>query len=130
MAKQGLLGSVLQQFTTGVARKAGWRTWGAVERGLGQAVINPNSRLRKAMQRFQLTGNVRAGSSKVYGLIELFMEEYSVDRGMLQRSTYMEADREFISRKIDYIGQLSRTDLERQTYTDLSAFWGSIQSQL
>jgi hypothetical protein len=117
MAKS-MLGSIGKSFVYGLGRQAGFRTWKQLEKEAAKKVIDPNSKLRKHIQRFTLPGTTKAAVSKVWTLIALFEEEYEMDNSLFQ-SNYMAGDMEFISKKIKAIERLCVTQDDMDLYHHL-----------
>jgi hypothetical protein len=99
MAKsKSMLNSIGRHFAMGLGRQAGFRTWKQLEKEVAKKVIDPNSKLRKHIQKFTLPGTTKAAVSKCWTLITLYEEEYSNQSSILQ-STYLLGDLNFITKK-------------------------------
>lgn len=122
MAK-GLFETLARDFSRGLGRQAGFRTWKQMEKEVAKKVIDPNSKLRKHIQRFTLPGTAKQAVSKVWTLITLFEEEYETDKSLFQTSTYMISDMEFITRKIQSIERLCNTQDDIDLFEHLRDSW-------
>jgi hypothetical protein len=125
MAK-GLFETLARDFSRGLGRQAGFRTWKQLEKEVAKKVIDPNSKLRKYVQRFTLPGKCKAAVEKVWTLITLFEEEYSNNYSMFQH-TYIISDIEFIDRKIFAIERLCITQDDIDLYEHLRDTWNRIK---
>lgn len=122
MAK-GLFETLARDFSRGLGRQAGFRTWKQLEKEVAKKVIDPNSKLRKHIQRFTLPGTAKSAVSKVWTLITLFEEEYETDKSLFQASTYMISDMEFISRKVQLVERLCVTQDDIDLFEHLRDTW-------
>jgi len=117
-----------REFTRGLGRKAGFQSWKAVEKQLGDIVINPNNPFRKQIERFQLPGTFKGGVSKIYTLIDSFNHEYTTNTAMYQKSTYLLDDILFIEEKINFLERLVTTEAEERAYDRLIDTWKEIRN--
>lgn len=123
MAKsKSMLSSIGRHFAMGLGRQAGFRTWKQLEKEVAKKVIDPNSKLRKHIQKFTLPGTTKAAVSKCWTLITLYEEEYGTDTSMFQ-STYLLGDLEFITKKISAIERLCVTQDDIDLYEHLRDTW-------
>ena len=121
MAKS-FISTLGRNFATGLGRQAGFRTWKQLEKEVAKKVIDPNSKLRKHIQKFTLPGTAKSAVSKVWTLITLFEEEYGDDGSMFQQ-TYMLGDIEFITKKITSIERLCITKDDIDLFEHLKDSW-------
>ena len=124
MAKS-LLNTIGRDFARGLGRQAGFRTWKQLEKEVAKKVIDPNSKLRKHIQKFTLPGKAKSAVDKVWTLISVFEEEYSDDKSMFQ-STYILNDVEFISKKITSIERLCITQDDIDLFEYLRDSWNNM----
>lgn len=125
MAKS-LLDTLSRDFVRGVGRQAGFRTWKQLEKEAAKKIIDPNSKFRKQIQKFELSGNTKSAIQKMWTLIDGFSEEYSQDKSMFQ-STYKQGDIEFIERKLDRISQMKMSENEEDSFLHIQQVWASIK---
>lgn len=125
MAK-GLFETIARDFARGLGRQAGYRSWRQLEKEVAKKVIDPNSKLRKHIQRFTLPGKAKLAVEKVWTLITLFEEEYSNNSSMFQH-TFMLSDVDFIDRKIASIERLCITQEDIDLYEHLKDIWNRIK---
>lgn len=126
MAK-GLFETLARDFSRGLGRQAGFRTWKQLEKEVAKKVIDPNSKLRKHIQKFTLPGKAKTAVEKVWTLIALFEEEYSNDYSMFQH-TFMLSDIDFIDRKIESIERLCMTQDDIDLFEHLRDIWNRIKA--
>ena len=127
MAKS-FLGTLGQNFAMGLGRQAGFRTWKQLEKEVAKKVIDPNSKLRKHIQKFTLPGKPKAAVDKVWTLITLFEEEYDSNNSLFQ-SNYMLGDVEFINKKIASIERLCVTQDDIDLWEHLRDSWIRLSKQ-
>lgn len=125
MAKS-LLDSLTRDFVKGVGRQAGFRTWKQLEKETAKKIIDPNSKFRKQIQKFELSGNPKTAIQKMWTLIDGFIEEYSQDKSMFQ-SSFKQTDIEFIERKLDRIAQMKMSENEEDNFLHIQKVWSNIK---
>jgi len=111
-----------------LGRQAGFRTWKQLEKEVAKKVIDPNSKLRKHIQKFTLPGKPKAAVDKVWTLIALFEEEYDSNSSLFQ-SNYMLGDIEFINKKISAIERLCATQDDIDLWEHLRDSWTRLTKQ-
>lgn len=126
MAKKSLFDTLTRDFVRGVGRQAGFRTWKQLEKEAAKKIIDPNSKFRKQIQKFELSGNPKSAIQKMWTLIDGFNEEYSQDKSMFQ-SSYKQSDIEFIERKLDRISQMKMTENEEDNFLHIQKVWSNIK---
>jgi hypothetical protein len=124
MAKS-FIGTLGRNFATGLGRQAGFRTWKQLEKEVAKKVIDPNSKLRKHIQKFTLPGKAKTAVDKVWTLISLFEEEYESDKSLFQ-CNYMLGDIEFINKKISSIERLCITQDDIDLWEHLRDSWNRL----
>jgi hypothetical protein len=124
MAKS-FISTLGRNFATGLGRQAGFRTWKQLEKEVAKKVIDPNSKLRKHIQKFTLPGTAKVAVSKVWTLITLFEEEYGDNSSMFQQ-TYILGDVEFITKKITAIERLCVTQDDIDLFEHIRDSWNRL----
>lgn len=122
---RSLLNTIGRDFARGLGRQAGFRTWKQLEKEVAKKVIDPNSKLRKHIQKFTLPGKAKSAVDKVWTLISVFEEEYDSDKSMFQ-TTYILSDVTFISKKIESIERLCVTQEEIDLWEHLRDSWNDM----
>jgi len=128
MAKS-LFDTLTRDFVRGVGRQAGFRTWKQLEKEAAKKVIDPNSKFRKQIQKFELSGNTKSAIQKMWTLIDGFIEEYENNKSIFQ-STYKQSDIEFIERKLDRILQMKMSENEEDDFLHIQKIWVNIKNKL
>lgn len=121
MAKS-LLATLGRQMTLGFGRQIGYRSAKQLEKEVARKVIDPNSKFRKQIQKFELSGNTKTAIQKMWTLIDGFIEEYETDKSLFQ-SNYKQSDIEFIERKLDRIYQMKMNEDEEDNFTHIQNIW-------
>jgi 23S rRNA A1618 N6-methylase RlmF len=121
MAKS-LLSTLGRQMTLGFGRQIGYRGAKQLEKEVARKVIDPNSKFRKQIQKFQLSGNTKTAIQKMWTLIDGFIEEYETDKSLFQ-SNYKQGDIDFIERKLDRIHQMKMSEDEEDNFNHIQNIW-------
>lgn len=131
MAKSKSLTDVLlRDFTRGLGRQGGFRTWKGVEKAVAKRVIDPNSKFRKKMNSLSITSTVKGSLTKMYEIMDLFFEEYQLEKTLLQKSWYAKSDVQKIDRKLLHIKHLIKKSEEQEDYDLCVNFWNNIKREL
>jgi hypothetical protein len=130
MGKTNFLGSLVWGLGRGIGNTASKRT----TEYIGGKVINPKSKFRKRIERFDLGGDFNSARKKLMVLIEMFHEEYVIngnDLPMMQIGTYLQGDVNVIENKIKLFGNYITDTETQQTQFDIVVnFWNSVKSSL
>ena len=94
-----------------------------VERKIMSKTLNPNSRLRKTMDKFKLTGRFNSDLAKLLSLIDLFDEEYSTTEANFQHGTYISGDIIFIEGKMEFMENMIINEDDEEAYRRLLTVW-------
>lgn len=131
MAKQKSFTDILfRDFTRGLGRQGGFRTWKGVEKAVAKRVIDPNSKFRKKMNSLSITSTVKGSLTKMYEIMDLFFEEYQLEKTLLQKSWYAKSDVQKIDRKLLHIKHLIKKSEEQEDYDLCVNFWNNIKREL
>ena len=125
MAKS-LLTTLGRQMTVGFGRQIGYRGAKQLEKEVARKVIDPNSKFRKQIQKFELSGNTKTAIQKMWTLIDGFIEEYETDKSLFQ-SNYKQCDMEFIERKLDRIYQMKMSEDDGDNFKHIQNIWLNIK---
>jgi hypothetical protein len=127
MSKTNFVGS----FMCGLARKTGFTASSRITETLGKKLINPKSKLRKKIDKFELTGDFKTSIKKIYTLIETFYEEYfTVDLPLTQIGMYYQSDIRFVESKIGFLENYIISDDDASKHNNLCLFWNNIKNQI
>ena len=130
MAKRTFTETLMRDFTRGLGRQGGFRTWKAVEKQVAKRVVDPNSKFRKKMQSLTITSTLKGSLKKMYEIIDLFYEEYSIEKTLLQKSFYVDTDIKRIDRKLKHLERLVRNENDEFELDDCIAFWNTIKQEV
>lgn len=130
MSKKGLLDTMVYEVFRGTGRQTGRGISNLVQREIANRIYDPKSKFRKAMDRFDITSTVKGSLKKAYGIIDLFYEEYALERTMFQREVYLNRDVRKIEIKIKHIERISNSEEDDMEIIGLKAFWNDIKADL
>lgn len=116
-------GSTLgRELLRGFGRQVGFRSAKQIEKEIAKKVIDPNSKFRKYIQKFELPGNPKSAIQKMWTLIDGFEEEYLENKSLFQLK-YKEADIEFIEKKLDRINQMNLSENDVDNFQHIQKVW-------
>ena len=122
--------NMLNAFINGVGRKAGFTAANRATEAIGRQILNPKSKFRKKMEKFELTGDFNPSYKKMLTLIEVFYEEYCINRlPHIQIGTYYHGDIQKIKFKLDYLSKLIETSEQSDKYDILCGHWEDVLSK-
>jgi hypothetical protein len=127
------MGSMGNAFVWGLFRGMGNTTAKRTTEYIGSKVINPKSKFRKRIEKFDLGGDFNSGRKKMTVLIEMFHEEYVItkeDLPMMQVGTYMQTDVKIIENKLKMLESFISDDSDKIIYESILNLWNLIKSEL
>jgi hypothetical protein len=128
MAKsQSIVHNIGRSLLTGFGRQAGFRLEKVIEKEAAKKIIDPNSKFRKLIQRFQLPGTPKAAIAKLWTLVDEFEEEYLNNSSLLQHK-YMEDDMIFIDKKFQRVSSMKMKEDEEDNFDHLLRIWERIKN--
>jgi len=130
MAKRGYLETMVWETFRGTGRQTGRGISKLFQREIANRVYDPNSKFRKKMQSFTITSTLKGSLKKMYEIIDLFYEEYNIEKTLLQKSFYLDTDIKRIERKLAHIERLVRNESDEFELEDCVNFWNTIKSQV
>jgi DNA repair ATPase RecN len=110
----------------GTGRQFGRDLSKEITKGVKSKVLNNDSKYRKYIDRFALTGNTKTSVQKLYQLIDQFHQEYTTTKAMLQSSWYLGDDVSFINQKIKMVKRMCFNPNEFQALQNLEDSWSEI----
>lgn len=128
--KQSTAEFIQREFLRGITRKGGFRIWSGAEKQVRNWVYDPNSKFRKKMQSLTITSTLKGSLKKMYEIIDLFYEEYKIEKTLLQKSFYLDTDVKRIERKLQHIERLVRDESDEFELEDCVNFWKTIKSEI
>lgn len=124
------MGVLVWEIFRGTGRQTGRTISKALTKELSKRTLNSDSKFRKAMNRFEITSTLKGSLSKMYKIIDLFYEEYTTTKAILQRSTYLKDDVTLIESKLEHIERLIYTESEERAYDRCVEFWYEIKEKV
>jgi hypothetical protein len=101
---------------------------------IGGKVINPKSKFRKRIEKFDLGGDFNSGRKKLMVLIEMFHEEYVINTNalpMMQLGTYLYTDIKVIDSKIRlFESYITDEDNQRTQFETITNLWNNVKGSL
>lgn len=101
---------------------------------IGGKVISPKSKFRKRIEKFDLGGEFTSARKKLTILIEMFHEEYIINKNdlpLFQVGTYLVNDIRFIDNKIIlFQGMITNPETQTLIYESIVHLWSNIKNQL
>ena len=101
---------------------------------IGGKVINPKSKFRKRIEKFDLGGDFNSARKKLMILIEMFHEEYVINTNalpMMQLGTYLYTDIKVIDSKIRlFESYITDEDNQRSQFETITNLWNNVKSSL
>jgi hypothetical protein len=127
------MGNIGKAFVWGLFRGMGNTTAKRTTEYIGSKVINPKSKFRKRIEKFDLGGDFNSGRKKMTVLIEMFHEEYVIkkeDLPAMQVGTYLQTDIKIIEKKLEMLEAFVSNDNNRFIYDGISNLWNLVKSEL
>jgi len=127
------MANLLKSIVWGFGRQIGHTASKRTTEYIGSQIINPRSKFRKRIEKFDLGGDFNSGRKKLITLIEMFHEEYIINSDKLpalQKGTYLYSDIKIIDNKLLFCQELISNDNDNANYETLSNFWKNIKTQL
>ena len=127
--KEGL-DVLLWEVFRGTGRQTGRKISNEITKQISKRTVDSGSKFRKAMDRFEITATVKGSLNKAYKIIDLFQEEYTTSKAILQRTFYLKEDITKIDTKLKNIERVIFTDAEERAYQRCINFWEDIKKQI
>lgn len=101
---------------------------------IGGKLLNPKSKFRKRIEKFDLGGDFNSAKKKLMILLEMFHEEYitnSDNLPVMQVGTYRQTDIKIIENKLElFQGYITDEETQRPQYEFVVSFWDTIKKEL
>lgn len=130
MAKRGYLETMVWETFRGTGRQTGRGISKLFQREIANRVYDPNSKFRKKMQNFTITSTLKGSLKKMYEIIDLFYEEYKIEKTLLQKSFYLDTDIKRIETKLKHLERLVRNENDEFELEDCVNFWNTIKTEV
>jgi len=114
----------------GTGRQTGRSISKALTKELSKRTVDDSSKYRKSMEKFEITSALKTTLNKFYKIIDLFEEEYTTTKAILQRTWYLKSDIKLIEKKFKHAQRLIITDAEERAYARCLDFWEDIKEQI
>lgn len=114
----------------GTGRQTGRQIAKEVNKQIAKRTLDTGSKFRKAMDKFEITATLKTSLNKMYKVIDLFQEEYTTSKAVLQRGWYLQDDIDLIETKLSHIERLVFTDAEERAYSRCIEFWADIKVEV
>jgi hypothetical protein len=99
---------------------------------IGGKVINPKSKFRKRIEKFDLGGDFNSARKKLMVLLEMFHEEYVIGKNnlpLMQVGTYLPTDVRIIESKLSFFeNMISNDETERPQFEVICSFWNNVKT--
>jgi hypothetical protein len=127
------MGKIGNAFVWGLFRGIGNTTAKRTTEYIGSKVINPKSKFRKRIEKFDLGGDFNSGRKEMTVLIEMFHEEYVItkeDLPVMQVGTYMQTDVKIIENKLKMLESFISNDSDKIIHESILNLWNLVKSEL
>lgn len=114
----------------GTGRQTGRTISKVLTKEISKRTLDSDSKFRKAMNTFDITSTLKGSLNKMYKIIDLFYEEYTTTKAMLQRSMYLKDDISLIESKLEHLERLIFTEAEERAYNRCIEFWYEIKEKI
>jgi hypothetical protein len=98
---------------------------------IGGKVINPKSKFRKRIEKFDLGGDFNTARKKLMVLLEMFHEEYVINKNnlpLMQVGTYLSTDIRIIDSKIAFFENMINDEEQRPQFDIICSFWNNVKT--
>jgi len=124
------MGVLIWEVFRGTGRQTGRTISKALTKEISKRTINSDSKFRKAMARFEITSTLKGSLAKMYKIIDLFQEEYTTTKALLQATMYLKDDISLIDTKLNHVERLVFTDAEEKALERCKNFWNDIKEEV
>jgi len=114
----------------GTGRQFGRDLSKEITKGVKSKVLNNDSKYRKYIDKFTLTGTCKGSIAKVYQLIDQFQHEYTTTKAIFQVSMYRDDDIIFINEKLKMVKRMCFTSAEFMAYENLVETWKEVHLEV
>lgn len=124
------MGVLVWEIFRGTGRQTGRTISKVLTKELSKRTINSDSKFRKAMNSFDITSTLKGSLNKMYKIIDLFHEEYTTTKAILQKSVYLKDDISLIETKINHLERLVITEAEERAWERCVQFWNEMKEEV
>jgi hypothetical protein len=119
-----LANDLIRGFGLQIGRSAGKQ----LESTIKKRTLDTNSKFRKNISKFQLTGDFKKDVKKMISLIDQFDEEYTTTKAQFQKSWYLSDDVYFIEKKLCFMKDMMIAE-EEQDLQRLLRLWNTYKAK-
>jgi hypothetical protein len=119
-----LANDLIRGFGLQIGRSAGKQ----LESTIKKRTLDTNSKFRKNISKFQLTGDFKKDVKKMISLIDQFDEEYTTTKAQFQKSWYLSDDVHFIEKKLCFMKDMMIAE-EEQDLQRLLRLWNTYKAK-
>lgn len=124
----------IDSFIWGIGRGLGNTASKRTSEYIGSRIINPRSKFRKRIEKFDLGGDFKSARKRIIILLEMFHEEYVINKmnlPMMQIGTYLNHDIITIDNKILFFEKLIvDEENQRQQFNVVISFWNNVKNSV
>jgi len=128
------MNTFIKSFVWGTGRGIGNTLSKRVTEKIGKSFLNPTSKFRKRIERFDLGGDFNSARKKIIVLIDLFHEEYILNKEDLpfyQTETYLDTDIQYLETKLRMFEIfITNEETQRNQYENILRYWKTIKNEL
>lgn len=124
-----MVGKLTNDIIRGFGLKTGRTLASTLENQVKARTLNSNSKFRKLVTKFTLTGKFAKDVEKLISIINSFDEEYSTTKATFQKSFYLSEDVYFIDTKIEFLSEMCINEDESKQITRLDNLWRSYKTK-
>jgi hypothetical protein len=114
-----LVNDLIRGFGLQLGRSAGKQ----LESGVKKKTLDTNSKFRKSIDRFTLSGDFPKDVKKIISLINQFDEEYSTTEAYFQKDWYLAEDVKFIESKLSFLKSMIISEEEEIVLERITGLW-------
>lgn len=129
MGKQSTFGKLGNDIIRGFGLKTGRSLATALENQVKTRTLDSNSKFRKQISRFTLTGDFNKDVKKLLSLIEQFNEEYTRTKAIFQKDFHLIDDISFIDSKLEFLQSMIIDSEEESTHIRITKLWSQYRSK-
>ncbi len=121
---------LLWEVFRGTGRQTGRKISNEITKQISKRTVDSDSKFRKAMDRFEITSTLKGSLAKAFKIIDLFQEEYSTTKAILQKTFYLKDDISLIDTKLKNIERVVFTDAEERALQRCLDFWNDVKKEI
>jgi hypothetical protein len=120
-----LANDLIRGFGLQLGRSAGKQ----LETVVKKKTLDTNSKFRKSVDRFTLTGDFPKDVKKIISLVNQFDEEYSTTEAYFQKDWYLSGDISFIESKLSFLKSMVISDEDEIMLERVTRLWATYREK-